>query len=289
MLILAMFAASSLASQVRVPVLNSKGPFLTDSRVSSSRQNVSQTWRRCMRDAVRYLHSSGARGYSVKDDAHDALTRTFTWDEKYAFPRMNLAAFSPSFCSGAVYVAVLRALMEWDVDQYKYSRRIQISPTAWKSLFPLRYKDGEKAWGWANANGPGFAVLVHTLGAGYSFTDWKQAQSYDIIKMWRNNQLGGKERGHIAVFLDADEKQIRFWSSNLPSDGAAGGFGIKTIPRSKLKRVLFTRITNPKAFDKAPSIGNSPWLHDLLTKSTTWDECLKRAGVQQINSSSAIR
>ncbi len=242
--------------------------------------NQSPLWVSCMKGAITAMGTGG--GYSVKEDAHDALARSFRYDSLKDTPLFTPAYLRPSFCSGAVYSTVLLALMKWEkaLLEKRRSHRRQISTKAWKSLFPLRYKDGEHAWGWANANGPGFAVLIHALAAGMNFTDWKEAQPYDIIKIWWTTELGGKERGHLAIVLELTPTHVTYWSSNQASDGTPAGLGAKTVSRSKIKRVLFTRITTPSAFDKASSIGESRWLFDLLRHPTSWEECLKRSGVK---------
>ncbi len=243
--------------------------------------NQPPLWVSCMKGAITAMGTGG--GYSVKDDAHDALARSFRFDTLNNTPLFTPAHLRPSFCSGAVYSTVLLALMKWEnalMQQRRDHHGRAISAKAWESLFPLRYKDGEHAWGWANANGPGFAVLIHALAAGKSFTDWKEAQPYDIMKMWWTSELGGKERGHIAIVLEVTPTHVKYWSSNQASDGKSAGLGTKSVLRSKIKRVLFTRITNPAAFNKAPSIGESRWLHDILRQPTSWEECLKRSGVK---------
>ncbi len=184
----------------------------------------------------------------------------------------NPSGARPSFCSGAVYAAVLSALIRWDAAQ---PRRC-ISPEAWQALAPGRVPDGVGAWGYANANGPGFALLVHRLGAGVSFTDWAKARPSDIVKIWWNDALGGEERGHLAILVKDEGESVRIWSSNQPTGGAADGFGFKTYPKSAIRRVLFTRITAPAAFNRAPALGEDAWLRSLMKSCTTWEECARR-------------
>ncbi len=133
---------------------------------------------------------------------------------------------------------------------------------------PRKAPDGTGAWGCANANGPGLAVLIHKLGAGHSFTEWEKARSGDIMKLWWTEAVGAKERGHLTIYLSQTENSLTFWSSNQSNPGGTPGYGTKTIPKSTVKHVLFTRITRPEAFANAPHIGTDPWLGSLLKKKT---------------------
>lgn len=249
-------------------------PQVTVSRPSTASRAAQ--WNRLVIEALRDIHRHGAGGYSVEDRAFDALIGAFRWDAKRRRPHFNPAGARPSFCSGAVYCVLLSALMKWDA-AHPVPR---ISPAAWKALLPLRAKDGVLPWGYANANGPGFALLIRELGAGYSFTDVRYARPGDVMKIWWNDAIGGRERGHLVIFIKATADSLTFWSSNMPTDRARGGYGFKTIPRRDAKRILFTRITNPAAFNRAPRITHSPWLSSLLHRPSTWEECILRCGIR---------
>ncbi len=244
----------------------------------SYRQAVEQSsvWWRALQSAIVDIHLYGPGGYSTADAAHEALYQAFTWNERAGRLSFNPAGARPSFCSGAVYAAVLSALARWDAAQPKRC----ISAQAWKALAPQRVADGVGAWGWANANGPGFAMLVHRLGAGVNFTDWAKARPSDIAKFWWNDSIGGDERGHLVILVQDEGDSVRVWSSNLPTGGAADGYGIKTYPKSAIKRVLFTRITNPAAFNRAPAIGDAPWLTELTRRNVSWEECVRRCAIR---------
>ncbi|MFI3244051.1 MAG: hypothetical protein R3Y56_07360 [Akkermansia sp.] len=226
------------------------------------------SWTECLRSSINEIQAQGAGHYSVKDDAHEALARSFRWKGRAIYDKSEPR---PSFCSGAVYVALLNALIKWEAAQGK----AQFSKEAWQALFPLRYQDGERAWGWANANGPGLALLIHQLGAGYSFTDWDKARPFDVIKMWWTHEIGGKERGHIAFFIKDEGDKVLIWSSNQSLDGQQGGYGLRYYPKSSIKRALFTRITKPQAFEGASQIKFNPWLHGLLRQSSSWADALR--------------
>ncbi len=239
--------------------------------------NQNALWWKALQSSITDIHRHGPGGYSTADVAHDALHASFVWNEHSGRLSFNPAGARPSFCSGAVYAAVLSALIRWEAAQPQR----HISEEAWKALAPKRVPDGVGAWGWANANGPGFALLVQRLRAGASFTDWAKARPADIAKFWWNDNIGADERGHLVIFIADEGDKVRVWSSNQPTGGAANGFGIKTYPKSAIKRVLFTRITNPAAFNRAASIGENTWLMDLTKRNVSWEECLLHCGIRQ--------
>lgn len=240
------------------------------------RHALSRSWGEALQRAIVAIHRKGPGGYSTSQAAHEALAASFSWDERLQHPVFRPEAPRPSFCSGAVYAAVLSALIRWDSAQ---QRRV-ITPEAWQALLPQYVKDGVGPWGCANANGPGFAVLVHRLGAGFNFTDWKQARPSDIMKIWWNDQIGSGERGHLVILVRDEGERVRVWSSNAPTDGAADGYGFKTFPKSAIRRVLFTRITRPAAFNNAPRIGEDDWLMQLMQRNVSWEECQQRCGIR---------
>ncbi|MFC7337324.1 hypothetical protein ACFQY0_09070 [Haloferula chungangensis] len=165
----------------------------------------------------------------------------------------------PSFCSGATYLVLLEALGSGS-----------------DALLPeIDQQDGHGVFGRWNSNGPGSAKLVADLAAGRNFTSWDEAQPGDFLKIWWTDKIGGRERGHLVVYLGHDAKSVRFWSSNQP-----GGYGTKSVPRSDCKRVLFTRITRPERFaaaDKLPAV--DPWLARMLREDFSWKEVVAKCRV----------
>ncbi len=252
---------------------------LRQTEAGRQQQEVQQAavWRKALQAAITEIHRHGSGGYSTADAAHEALYRSFNWHERTGRLVFTPAGARPSFCSGAVYAATLSALARWDAAQ----PRRRISAEAWQALAPQRVPDGVGAWGWANANGPGFAMLVHKLGAGVSFTDWAQARPSDVMKIWWNDAIGADERGHLVILVRDEGDSVRVWSSNQPTEGAAGGFGFRTYPKSAIRRVLFTRITTPAAFNRAPSIGEDEWLMQLMKRNVSWEECARRCGLRR--------
>lgn len=175
--------------------------------------------------------------------------------------RVNARHARPSFCSGATYLVLLEALGNGS-----------------EALLPeIDHQDGHGVFGRWNSNGPGAAKLVADLAAGRNFTSWDEAQPGDFLKIWWTEKIGGRERGHLVVYLGHDAKSVRFWSSNQP-----GGYGAKSAPRSDCQRVLFTRITRPERFAAANSLpAVDPWLSRMLREDFSWDEVLKKCRVSE--------
>lgn len=173
--------------------------------------------------------------------------------------RVNAKLAKPSFCSGATYLVLLEALGSGS-----------------EVLLPeIDHQDGHGVFGRWNSNGPGSAKLVADLGAGRNFTSWDEAQPGDFLKIWWTDKIGGRERGHLVVYLGHDAGSVRFWSSNQP-----GGYGTKSVSRSDCKRVLFTRITKPERFaraNKLPAV--DPWLARMLREDFTWKEVVSKCRV----------
>lgn len=190
----------------------------------------------------------------------------------HAPSRLPSPEATPSFCSSACYLLLLKSLQLWDAAQ----PQPVISERAWLALIPrLGQHDGEGPWGWANANGPGLAVLVHRLGAGVNFEDWRKARPGDFMKIFWTDHIGRRESGHLTVLVKDGGDTVTFWSSNMPD-----GYGAKTVPKSQIRRVIFTRITRPERFNLAPAVGSHPWLSSLLRQEVGIKEVRRYSGMQ---------
>ena len=225
-----------------------------------------------------FFHGAGERrafggGYETSREAMQALAeKACRWDPRTRRPVFLLRNATPSFCSSACYLLLLKSLQIWDSAQ----PRPVISERAWLALIPrLGQHDGEGPWGWANANGPGLAVLVHRLGAGINFEDWKKARPGDFMKIFWTDRIGSRESGHLTVLVKDGGDQVTFWSSNIPD-----GYGARTVPKSRIRRVIFTRITRPERFNLAPSVGSHPWLSSLLRQEVGMKEVRRYSGMQ---------
>lgn len=198
------------------------------------------------------------------------------WDEDRGRLDMSPRAARPSFCSVAAYFALTLALQEWE-----RARRVRFSRDFWRYMMPeYGQADGVRGWGRLNANGPGLAKWARELGSGFSFTDVRRARPGDFLKIFWTEKIGSSEFGHFVVFLGwkKDEKGqwlLRFWSSNMGT-----GYGVKEVPLSDCKRLLFTRIHRPAAFAGFARLPETDeWLQFLLKRGVSASDMLRRCGV----------
>ena len=70
---------------------------------------------------------------------------------------------------------------------------------------------------------------------------------------------------------------MSFWSSNEP-----GGYGTKTVPRSKIKRMVFSRVEKPERLDAAPKLPEKDqFLSSLEEKTVTSAEAAAAIGIKK--------
>ena len=117
-------------------------------------------------------------------------------------------------------------------------------------------------------------MLVHRLGAGVNFEDWRKARPGDFMKIFWTDHIGRRESGHLTVLVKDGGDTVTFWSSNMPD-----GYGAKTVPKSQIRRVIFTRITRPERFNLAPAVGSHPWLSSLLRQEVGIKEVRRYSGM----------
>ncbi len=210
-------------------------------------------------------------GYSTGQEAFDRfIGKAVVRDDIRGRLRLAPSEARPSFCSEACYLVLLQLL-----DKCRdASGNSPFSPLVWQALAPRdKQPDGEGIWGRANANGPGFAKLVSDLDAGFSFEDISRAKPGDFLKIFWTDEIGGRERGHLVVYLGVKrdktgEGDLFFWSSNMGQ-----GYSVKSVPLSSAKRLLFTRLTKLGAFSLAASLPErDEWLASLLRKPTDMRE-----------------
>lgn len=210
-------------------------------------------------------------GYATTREAHDRLAEAVNLGSDGV--RIRAATAVPSYCSGATYLLLLRALGD-------AQRRgmVRLVSEDWRALLPSPMPDGFGAWGRWNANGPGAAGLIHELGAGKNFTDPSAARPGDFLKIFWTDAVGENERGHLVVFLGFEDPEgiphVRFWSSNKPA-----GYGEKSVPLSRVARMLFSRVTAPEAFSRVRSLPPSnPYLAGLLSRVSSFSEACRKTG-----------
>ena len=188
---------------------------------------------------------------------------------------VNAQHAQPSFCSGATYLVFLYALKEAE-----NKRLVKLNQTSAVKLLARGQADGFGVWGRWNANGPGTAGLFYETGIGINFESYDRAQPGDFMKIFWNDEIGKKERGHSVIYLGRDQKEgetwVRFWSSNQP-----GGYGEKAVPVRKIKWTIFSRITRPQNVTKVSSLPTSnEFLADMISKSFTINAVRKKVGIQ---------
>jgi hypothetical protein len=181
-------------------------------------------------------------------------------------------AASPSYCSGATYLVFIKT-----IETLRRRGELTLGYETLDALMVRNQRDGEGIWGRWNANGPGTARLFHELGLGRNFDDFAEAEPGDFMKIFWSDDVGRTERGHSVIYLGQENKlgveHVRYWSSNLP-----GGYGEKSVPRSKIARAIFSRLYAPANLERiqaAPAVDR--YLASLLRVSSSFlrarEEC----------------
>ncbi|MDA9829883.1 hypothetical protein N9C66_00960 [Akkermansiaceae bacterium] len=208
------------------------------------------------------------KGYDASQAAVDRLAasvshqnRTFTQD---------LAKTGPTFCSGATYLVFLRTIE-------KLGWTNSLPKPSLNRLANLDVKDGEEVFGRWNANGPGTAKLFADLNCGISFTSFDHARPGDFLKLWWTEAIGGKESGHLVVYLSQTPTTVTWWSANEPS-----GYGKKSISKSKIRHHLFSRLTQPKNLLNVSRLSpKDQFLADMLRKDFSWEQVIQTCKVRK--------
>lgn len=233
-------------------------------------------WQRCMGRALGTFPVGG--GYDTSRTVSPGFSRT-TWTGLDMAVRITARGpvirprlATPSFCSSAAYLLLLKAIDIW-CSQTGH----RLSSTAWTKLKPYTVKgsafpvqaDGVGAWGRANANGPGMAELVKELGIGDNYYigspeefassaaregAFRGCRTFDFVKLFWNDSIGVHERGHQVVCLsmvpggtgDRRAPALRYWSSNGSGTDPAGGYGVKEVELSRIRRAVVSRISRPE-------------------------------------------
>ena len=212
----------------------------------------------------------GGGGYQATQKAVDRLAASVTLKDGVIV--QDTQACGKSFCSGATYLVFLRVIEQLRLQNSSFLPVEKLSRFA-----NLDVKDGEEIFGRWNANGPGTAKVFADLKCGVNFTSYAHAQPGDFMKMWWTEAIGGKERGHLVVYLGTTGNQVHFWSSNEPN-----GYGRKSVSKSKIKHVLFSRLTHPERLKNASRLSpKDQFLADMLRKDFTWPQVTKACKVQE--------
>jgi len=186
---------------------------------------------------------------------------------------VNPSAARSTYCSGATYLVFVRAI------QSSLSKSSLEGPVA-EALAIRGQPDGVGIWGRWNANGPGTACLFRELGLGRNFTSFEEARRGDFMKIFWTDAVGRRERGHSVIYLGRFQQNgvemIRFWSSNKPL-----GYGVKTVPRSKIVCAIFSRLEAPANIQRATVLPpRNSYLASLLTNESSIAEALKQSAAE---------
>lgn len=226
-------------------------------------------WNPVVLDAVKSMPSGG--GYSATSEASSRLRAAAIAQDGHLVVRPNQA--NPSYCSGATYLVLLKVIERAQGGLRLSAEQLAILP-------PAMQRDGQGVWGRWNANGPGTARLFHELGLGKNFTEWSEARPGDFMKIFWTDAVGSNERGHSVVFLGTEMKDgveyVRFWSSNKP-----GGYGEKAVPKTKVARVIFSRLEHPERLALAGGLPRSDaYLASLLERPSSFAEAKAMSGIR---------
>lgn len=219
-------------------------------------------------DAVGRMPAGGR--YSTSSQANQRLGASIRIDSRGLALTPEVA--QPSYCSGATFLVFVAA-----VDALIRRGTITAETPVLQSLLVRGQRDGEGIWGRWNANGPGTARLFAEAGLGRNFTDWSEARPGDFMKIWWNNEVGQRERGHSVIFLGAEGDEVLFWSSNVPS-----GYGRRTVPRSQVKWAVFSRFEHPEALRQLATLPKrDDYLASMLTRPSSRAEVAAKCGFRE--------
>jgi hypothetical protein len=185
---------------------------------------------------------------------------------------VNPPAARATYCSGATYLVFIQAI------QNLLPGSLARAPLA-EALAVKGQPDGVGVWGRWNANGPGTACLFHELRLGRNFISFDEAKRGDFMKIFWTDAVGMREHGHSVIYLgrttDHGVDMIEFWSSNKP-----GGYGVKKVPRSRIRCAIFSRLETPSNIEGSVNLEKkNRYLAGLITKESSFSEALEQSGV----------
>ncbi|MFZ4712459.1 MAG: hypothetical protein ACOYL6_01990 [Bacteriovoracaceae bacterium] len=254
---------------------------LSHSQAASTEQiteNQVQSW---ILQSIAEMPNKG--GYELTDAPALALEKSFSWEDSLGVLTLELNPNinGPSYCTTATYMVFYKTLQ-------KYWRWTSIIPTkeTYSLLKPQMEKDGERLWGRWNANGPGTAKFFYDLKLGTNFEDIKLARAGDFLKIYWNDQVGSKERGHSVIYLGLENldgiEMIKFWSSNKSTDG----YSEKLVPRSDAVRMVFSRLDHIENINNVSQLSvNDDFLSSMLSVESNWEELQRVTGIIPLPSS----
>ena len=200
-------------------------------------------------------------GYSTSVTANQELLHAVTTSA--GLLRVDASHAIPSYCSEATYLVFLKVLAH-----LQQQGLCPLSQETLGALRPCGQADGVGIWGRWNANGPGTARLFYELNLGPNFSDLRRAEPGDFLKIFWNDQIGASEHGHSVIFLGTESRNnipcLRFWSSNLHE-----GYGEKSVPLSRIHRLLFSRLEYPQNINRSFVKNRDSYLSSLERRSSS--------------------
>jgi hypothetical protein len=193
---------------------------------------------------------------------------------------INRGIAMPSFCSSATYLLFVSVL-----EELNQNKQLTLGPGVAEKLRVTAQHDGVGVWGRWNANGPGTARLFEELDLGTNFTSVEKAEPGDFLKIFWSDQIGSKEFGHSVVYLGRGVNgSVKYWSSNKK-----GGYGRAEVPQSKIKRTLFSHLTDPEHINRIrDGLGTEDYLASMLKRSSTPEKMYEMVGIKASAATNAI-
>jgi hypothetical protein len=221
---------------------------------------------------LRLLNSMPTGGGYV---ATNAATRDLQSAVQVQAGQLNVrpSAARATYCSGATYLVFVQAI------QSCLPKSSLQGPVA-EALAIRGQPDGVGVWGRWNANGPGTACLFRELGLGPNFTSFDAARPGDFMKIFWTGAVGLLEHGHSVIYLERFQKQgvemVSFWSSNKPL-----GYGVKSVPRSRIKYAIFSRLEEPANIQRINGLPlRNHYLASLLDSESSIAEALRQSAAE---------
>jgi len=219
----------------------------------------------------------------------EALDQALGVDRRGRLAVTPRRALPGSFCSSATYLLFSLVVSDLQRDgvvpaDARLSR--ELAGVGGKEDVIHGRLDGVGIFGHWNADGPGTAVLFHRLGLGRNFSGYDDAKPGDFLKIFWNDKIGKGERGHLVVYLGTDETgdAIRVWSSNLRNEDGSSGYGTMWVAKSRIHRVLFSRLEHPERLARWLEFSEAQKTSDYLVRirraPSTPAEMRRQAGVK---------
>jgi len=249
--------------------LNESGKGASSSEVTGERfrrLDATAAFTDLVLEAVETMPVGG--GYAASRAANEGLAKAIGLDREGGFV-VDAKVAQPSYCSGATYLVLLRAL-SGEIGKIK---NLEARKALVERLKMRAQPDGVGLWGRWNSNGPCMAVWFTETKMGFSFEDSKLARGGDFLKLWWKEPIGKDEAGHSVVYLGKGvtsdgEEGFEIWSSNKPL-----GYGKKVVPLSKIKRALFSRCDHPERVGEVTLLAErSVFLSEMLKRNMSQEE-----------------